>query len=73
MKSSDLVEVLKDLPEVRLCLITLAWELTGDDGDLDMDKLTFRIKEVKEAVDEAEAYQRATKEAVRWLRSLVHY
>jgi len=62
--TQDLVRVLKEVPECRLHIIKLAWEVVGDDGSPDADKLGFHHKELKEALAEAEAYVEATKGAV---------
>jgi len=64
MDSQDLVRILKEVPECRLRLIDLAWEVTGSDGSPDPEKLAFRHKELVEALKEAEAYEKATKGAV---------
>ena len=68
MKTSDIIQALRKVPRCRLRLIELAWEVVGDDGSLDPEKLTFRGKELKEAIDEAEAYAQGTKEAVQCLK-----
>ena len=70
MDTCELTRVLKEVPEFRLRLVGLAWEVVGDDGSPDPEKLTFRGKELKEAIDEAEAYSQATREAVRCLREM---
>jgi len=62
--TQDLVRVLKEVPECRLRIIELAWEVVGNDGIPDADKLGFHHKELKEALDEAGAYEKATKGAV---------
>ena len=64
MDTQDLVRLLKEVPECRLHIIKLAWEVVGDDGSPDPDKLGFRSKELKEALAEAEGYGEATKGAV---------
>jgi len=71
MDTCDLISALKAVPEFRLRLIELAWEVTGDDGSLDLKGLAFRAKELEEAVDEAKAYARATREAVECLIAMV--
>ena len=71
MDTYDLIGALKTVPEFRLRLIELAWEVTGDDGSLNLERLAFRSKELKEAVAEAEAYVEATREAVQCLREMV--
>lgn len=70
MDTSELIDALRVVPEFRLRLIELAWEVVGDDGSLDPQRLMFRGKELKEAIDGAEAYAQATKEAVQWLREM---
>lgn len=63
----NLVEILKGVPQYPLRLIELAWKLVGDDGSIDTNRLAFHSKEIGEAISEAEAYQEATREAVRCL------
>lgn len=70
MKSGDLIGALKGLPEFRLRLIELAWELAGEDGSIDFEKASFYRKETEDAIKEAQGYGRATKEAVRCLRQI---
>lgn len=67
MNSIDMVKVLKGVPECRLRLIELAWNLAREDGSIDSDRLAFYSKEIGEAISEAEAYRDATREAVRCL------
>jgi hypothetical protein len=67
MKASDLVNVLRELPEHRLRLIELTWKVTRD-GSIDPGLLAFHSKEIAEAIAEAEAYRDATREAVRCLK-----
>jgi len=66
MKASDLVQVLRELPEYRLRLIELTWKVTRD-GSIEPNLLAFHSKEIAEAIAEAEAYRDATREAVRCL------
>jgi len=73
METKDLIRILKGVPETRLRIIDLAWNVTDDDGAIDPDKVAFHYKEIKEATDEAQAYSEATKEAVECLRELVRY
>ena len=72
MNPVDLVHVLRGLPECRLRLIELAWKIVGEDGSLDTDRLAFHHKELVEAITEAEAYEKATAEAVQCLRRMDH-
>jgi hypothetical protein len=67
-----LVEILKNLPAVRLKLLDLTWQLTGDDGALDPQKISFHYTEMEKAIAEAESYTRATKEMVQCLTRLLH-
>lgn len=65
----NLVEAFRQLPEVRLRLIDLAWQVTKDNGSLDADQILQRSKELDEAIDEARAYANATRKAVSCLMS----
>jgi len=67
MESEDVIRILKDVPECRLRLIQLANEVTGDDGAIDRLKVGYCVKELEEATKEAEAYVKATREAVQCL------
>jgi len=66
----NLVEALKQVPEVRLRLIDLAWQVTKDDGSIDADHLLSMSKELEEATHEARAYAEATRKAVSCLRNI---
>jgi len=66
----SIIEALKQVPEVRLQIIKLAWKVTGEDGSLDVDQMLFHSKELEVAVSEAAAYSSATREAVRCLREM---
>jgi len=70
MNVPDLVRVLEGLPETRLRLIALAWEVVNDEGAIDPDKVALHYKEISEAVDEAQAYSQATEKAVLCLNVL---
>ena len=65
-----IIEALKQVPEVRLRIIELAWQVTGEDGSLDVQKMLFHNKELEGAVSEARAYSSATREAARCLREM---
>jgi len=71
METCDLISALKTVPEFRLRLIELAWQVAGDDGSLDLEKLAFCAKEVEEAVAEAKACAQATREAIECLMAMV--
>jgi hypothetical protein len=71
MDPGDLARILSELPPVHLRLVDLAWQVVGEDGSLDQEKIAFYAKELTDAVKEAEAYTEATKEAVQCLMELV--
>lgn len=70
MDTCELIRVLKEVPEFQLRLIRLAWEVVGDDGSPNLERLAFHGKELGEAIAEAEAYTQATKGAVQCLREM---
>jgi hypothetical protein len=73
MISQDkLVYLLRNLPEVHLELLDLTYHLTGEDGTLDSQKISFHYTEMEKAIAEAESYTRATKEMVQCLTRLLH-
>lgn len=65
-----IIKALKQVPETRLRIIKLAWKVIGKDGSPDVNKMLLYIKELNEAVSEAEAYSSATREAVRYLKEM---
>jgi len=62
MTPDDIVRILQDLPARYPRLITLAWEVVGEDGEIDPEKILFHAKEVAEAVNEANALKGASHE-----------
>jgi len=70
INNGDLLRILSGVPESRPRLIDLAWLMVGEDGRLDMQKVPFYAKELKEAIDEAEAYSKTTQGAVECLREM---
>jgi hypothetical protein len=66
----NLIHALKGVPEFRLRLIELAWQVVKEDGSLDVEKLAFYARELDEAIHEAESYSEITKEVVKCLRGL---
>jgi uncharacterized tellurite resistance protein B-like protein len=60
-----LVASLKTVPETRLRIIELAWELATADGTLDESKAVPRMGEIRDACQEAEDYGAATKKLAR--------
>ena len=67
-----LLELLGKLPEVHLELLGLTWQLVGENGSLDPQKISFHYVEIEKAVAQAETYSRGTKEMVQCLISLLH-
>jgi PRTRC genetic system protein C len=65
------VAVLRRVPAKRLRVVELAAELLDENGELDVDRAADRQPEVNLAVAEAEAYARATRQAVEALRRLL--
>ena len=56
MDNRTLADLLAKAPPVSLMLLELAAELTGPDGELDLDAVASRQHEVEMACDEAQAY-----------------
>lgn len=69
MTPADLVASLKTVPETRLRIIELAWELAASDGGLDETKAVPRMGEIRNACQEAGDYGAATKKLVGSLRT----
>ena len=70
MDTPDVINILKTVPPYHLRLFDYAQLVIGDDGNPDRQKVTFYAKEMTEACSEAEAYVRATRSVVGWLRTL---
>ena len=71
MTPADLIRALEMVPEKRLRLLELAWEVIDEDGELDPDQVVRLAAELEEAFQEARAYTHET-EVVRWsLRRLM--
>ena len=68
---SDIVEILKSVPEVNLKIISLTWELLDENGGIDIKKASYNSKEVDAALEEAESYARTTESAVSHLKNLL--
>ena len=68
---SDIVEILKSVPEVNLKIIPLTWELLDENGRIDIKKASYNSKEVDAALEEAESYARSTESAVSHLKNLL--
>ena len=64
------MQILRRVPEKRLRVFELATGLLDEQGELDPDAAAARRPEVNLAIAEAEAYARATRQAVAALRQL---
>lgn len=71
METQDLIRILEEVPETRLRIIDLTWEVVDGEGVIDPDKVALNYKEISEAVGEAQAYSQATERAVLCLKDLV--
>ena len=60
------------MPPCHLRLLDYARLVIGEDGEPDIEKVAFYAKEMTEAISEAEAYSKATRRAVEWLKRLAH-
>ncbi|MBA7465716.1 hypothetical protein ES707_00886 [subsurface metagenome] len=67
----DIAEILKSVPEVKLKIIPLTWELLDESGHIDIKKSSYNVKEVDAALEEAESYARTTESAVSHLKNLL--
>ena len=67
--NDDLIQALREIPEVQLSLISLAWVVVRD-GALDAQQVALHVKELTEADEEASAYTSRTKEAVCALKKM---
>ena len=65
----ELIEILRQVPEKRLKIFELTWELVGENENLDPDKVAFYSEELDRAISEAKAYSAETAEAVQCLKS----
>ncbi len=67
----DIAEILKSVPEVKLKIIPLTWELLDEKGRIDIKKASYNSKEVDAALEEAESYAQTTESAVSHLKNLL--
>ena len=66
----DPLETLREIPEKRLRIFALAWQVTREDGSLDREKAAFLKQELEAAFSQAEAYHQETMSAVLCLQQL---
>lgn len=72
MDNRQLINILKSLPASHLRILDYAQLIIGEDGEPDMEKVVFYAKEMTDATQEAEAYAKATRQAVECLKRLGH-
>ena len=68
---SDIAEILKSVPEVKLKIVPLTWELLDESGHINIKKASYNVKEVDAALEEAESYAKTTESAVSHLKNLL--
>ncbi len=71
MNNRKIVKLLKQLPEVKLGLIDMLWQVVDDSGRVMPDKVLFYQKELDECMQEAKDYVVATRKAIICLKSLI--
>lgn len=67
----DIAEILKSVPEVKLKIIPLTWQLLDGNGHIDIKQASYKAKEVDAALEEAEGYARHTESAISHLVNLL--
>ena len=67
---NDRIRVLESVPEKRLALLRMAWELVGDNGDIDPEKALAHGEELQLAIQEMEIVReenhKLVEALVRW-------
>jgi hypothetical protein len=67
----DIAEILKSVPEIKLKIIPMTWKLLGENGRVDIRKVSYDTTEIDAALEEAEDYARQTGSAVMHLKNLL--
>ena len=70
MKPAEMVEALREVPETRLVLIELAWQIYREVGSFDPGKVSMYHKEIEAAGSESAEYARNTQEMIGCLKEL---
>ncbi len=68
----DIVEILKSVPEVKLRIIPITWDLVDKDGHIDIKRASYHAKDVDAALEEAENYAKETERAVLYMKNLLN-
>ncbi len=61
----SILEALRRVPETHLAVYDLARELTGPDGQVDVERAAERTEEIKDALVQAEGYVRANQTVLK--------
>ena len=70
MKANDLVDAMREVPETRLVLIELAWQIYQEVGSFDPAKVAMYHKEIEAAGSESAEYARKTRGMILCLKEL---
>ncbi|MDP2729168.1 MAG: hypothetical protein Q8O55_01640 [Dehalococcoidales bacterium] len=68
---ADIADILKSVPEVKLKIIPLTWQLVGKNGHIDIKKASYNAKEVDGALEEAASYAKSAESAASHLKNLL--
>lgn len=71
MQVQALTDLLRSVPEKRLRLVELAWEVLDTEGNLDPQKAVVMMAEIRTSIAEAEHYARTTAAMTAALARLV--
>ena len=64
-----LIAILREIPETRLELIDVAWDLIDEKGDFDYDQALVHIDRVERAIGEVESYVKGVHDMEARLRT----
>ena len=73
MKPADLIVALREVPETRLVLIELAWQIYQEVGSFDPAKVAMYHKEIEAVGSESAEYARKTREMILCLKELARW
>lgn len=68
--NGDVVELIRRVPERRLSVFELAWELVDEEGNLDIERAADRLGDIETAIQQADAEADTTRRARTALGSL---
>ena len=70
MKPAGLVDAMREVPQTKLVLIELAWQIYREVGSFDPAKVAMYHKEIEAAGSESAEYARTTREMILCLKEL---